>query len=188
MVEPMRRNREQRKTRAAGTVDTGIVVRGSGPVVTRGRVGGPVLRGGGAGLRYLGLIILLGVAYFVVGSFRHEIVAAYPGAFPILKAMGYEVTEPAGFGLRLTGAANRATDENGRWVVYVRGRVTNTLKDRRSVPRIVVAITSSNVPPMRYTIEPGLTSLAPGQSTDFSARYPTPFAARDIRLKLEFQR
>ncbi|MCW5773763.1 MAG: hypothetical protein KIT16_19130 [Rhodospirillaceae bacterium] len=185
----MQRRRGSARNDRRPIIDVGsVVARAGGPVVSRGSIGGPIRRRGGGGTRFIVVVVLLVAAYFVVGSFRHDIVRGLPAAFPVLKALGYDVAEPVGYGLRLTGVANRARDENGNWIVYVRGRVANSLQQRASVPRIVLTVTSSNARPMVYTIEPTLTSLAPGQSTDFTARYPTPFALRDVRLKLAFEK
>ena len=85
------RPKNERRPVIDSRVGTGVVLRGSGPVISRGNIGGPVRRGGSGGMRFVVVVVLLVIAYFVVGSFRHDIVRSFPAAFPILKALGYEV-------------------------------------------------------------------------------------------------
>jgi len=185
----MRERRARAKNDKRPVVDFGSVVqRGSGPVIARGPVrGGPIRRGGGAGaVKFLIFVALLGVAYYAAGAYREKIVEALPQAYPVLKAIGIEVAEPVGFGLRIESEATRARDENQQWVVYVRGKITNTRDQRTAVPRLQITVKARNSRDLMWTIEPELRSLAPGQQTEFRSRYNTTFALIDLRAQVKF--
>jgi hypothetical protein len=201
----MRHRRPQVKNERRPVVDSGSVVqRGSGPVISRGPLrrgtiggdsigggvrGGPIRRGGGAGvIRFMIFLALIGVAYYAVGAYREKIVEALPQAYPVLKAIGLDVQEPAGYGLTIESRADRVQDENRQWVVYVRGRITNKLDKRTSVPRLQITVTSRNAQPLVWTVQPEMTSLAPGQQTAFQSRYSTPFALIDMRAQVKVLR
>jgi hypothetical protein len=185
---PARPQRARRKpVQPPAAVAAGVVARSGGPSIGRAHDTGPVRRGGKSGIGFLVAVAVLGAAYLVIGSFRQDIVARFPAAYPALKAVGFEVSEPLGFGLALSGTVQRATDENGHWVVFIRGRVKNSLDRRADVPRILVRVRASNIAaPLAWTVEPALSSLAPGQTTDFTSRHTTPFALRDLHLSLGF--
>lgn len=200
----MRDRRPRAKPEKRPVIDTrSIIQRGSGPVVMRGPIrrgtigagtlggargtAGPVRRGGGAGfLRLLVLIVLLGGAYYALGIYREKIVAALPQAYPILKAIGIDAGEPIGYGLAIESRADRVRDENQQWVIYVRGKITNKLDKRVTVPRLQITVKSRNARDIVWTVPPELASLAPGQETTFQSRYSTPFALIDIRSQVRF--
>src|SRR5689334_9469046 len=117
-AERAMRKRQQGKHEKRPVVDTGgvisrstqdsIVMRGplrggprrGSPLGGRPARGGPVRRGGRSGAGLLVLAGLLFAAYWLAGTYRLEIVERLPASYPILKALGYDVEQPAGFGLR----------------------------------------------------------------------------------------
>lgn len=201
----MRHRRAPAKNERRPVVDSGSVIqRSSGPVISRGPLrrgtiggdsigggvrGGPVRRGGGAGvIRLMIFVALLGGAYYALGIYREKIVEVLPQAYPVLKAIGLDVQEPAGYGLTIESRADRVQDENRQWVVYVRGRITNKLDKRASVPRLQITVTSSNAQPLVWTVQPEMTSLAPGQQTAFQSRYSTSSALINMRAQVKVLR
>lgn len=147
---------------------------------------GPIRRGGSSGaIKFIVALALLAAAYIGVGAYREAIVTAVPDAYPVMRALGYDVAEPLQYGIVINTTVDRVRDENGQWVVYVRGQITNTLDRRKAVPRLQITVTASNAArPLVWTLAPELTSLAPGQQTRFQSRYSTPFAYRDMRAKV----
>jgi hypothetical protein len=186
------RERRRGKNERRPVIDTGkIVSRDGGSVIMRGPVrgGGPVIRGGGAGIvKVIVFLAVVGAGYWVLGTYRNEIIERVPAAYPILKAIGLEVEEPAGYGIEITSRADRVQDENRQWVVYVRGRLKNTTSRRVSVPRLQVTVTASNARDITWSVEPEMRSLAPGQEVNFQTRYSTGFALRDLRARVRFER
>jgi hypothetical protein len=185
----MRDKRARGKHEKRPVIDTGsVIARGaSGSVVVRGPAGGTVRRGGGSGARLLVFVAVLFGLYWIVGTFRHELVERVPGAYPLLKAIGYELEEPAGYGLRIQAEGTRTQDENRQWIVYVRGYITNTTDHRVSVPRLRITVEASNSRPLSWTVEPELSSLAPGQRIEIRSRYNTTFALRNLRTRVRFE-
>jgi hypothetical protein len=197
----MRDRRQRAKPEKRSVVDVGY--RGDGPVVSRGPIrrrpvaatpaargtwrSAPVRRGRGGGfVRLLIFLALLGGAYYALGIYREKIVEAVPQAYPILKAIGIEVSEPVGHGLFIESRADRVRDENQQWVIYVRGKITNKTDRRLAVPRLQITVKSRNARDIVWTVQPDLASLAAGQETTFQSRYNTPFALIDIRSQVKF--
>jgi hypothetical protein len=185
------RHQQRGKNERRPVIDTGRIVSREGGVFMRGpvRTGGSVRRGGGAGMvRLIVFLAVIGAGYWALGTYRNEIVERVPQAYPILKAIGLEVEEPAGYGIEIVSRADRVQDENRQWVVYVRGRLKNTTSRRVSVPRLRITVTSSNARELTWTVEPDMSSLAPGQEMGFQTRYSTGFALRDVRARVRFER
>jgi hypothetical protein len=187
------RERQRGKNEKRPVIDTGrIVSRGAGEsVVMRGpvRTGGSVRRGGGPGMiRLVVFLALIGAGYWALGTYRNQIMEHLPQAYPILKAIGLDVEEPPGYGIEIVSRADRVQDENRQWVVYVRGRLKNTTSRRVAVPRLQITVSASNSRDLVWTVEPELSSLAPGQEIGFQSRYSTGFALRDVRARVRFAR
>lgn len=173
-------------------IDTGSVVsRGNtGSVIMRGPVrGGPVRRGGRSGVRFLVFVGFLFALYLVAGSYRHEIVEQLPAAYPVMKALGYEVEEPAGFGLRAEVLrVDRYRDELQAAHLLINGMIVNTRGERVSVPRLRLHITSSRHPPMTVVADAPQPSLGPRERTRFEVRHKTGVTLFDVRVRVSFEK
>jgi hypothetical protein len=173
-------------------IDQGSVAgRGSsGSVIMRGPVrGGSIRRGGGGGARFLVFIAILFGLYWLIGSFRTEIVERIPAAFPILKAMGYEVEEPVGFGLRaevLRWDRDRDTDQAA--YLLINGVITNARGERVSIPRLRVVIASSRHPDMVVVADPPQASLGPRERTRFEIRHRTGVTLINPKFRVTFEK
>jgi hypothetical protein len=155
----------------------------------RGPTGGPVRRSSGSGARFLVLVGVLFGLYWVVGAFRTEIVERVPAAFPILKALGFEVAEPAGFGLRAEVLrTDRYRDENNAAYLLINGMVANTRAERVSVPRLRLVISSSRQPDIVVTAEPPQSSLGPRERARFEVRHRTGVTLFDVRVRVGFEK
>src|SRR5688572_17292820 len=122
----MANRRVRGKNEKRPVIDTGsVIARGSsGSVIMRGPAAGTIRRGGRSGIRFLVFIGFLFALYWIVGSYRNEIVDRIPAAFPILKAIGYEIEEPAGYGLRAEVlTTERQRDEHNTAYILINGRV-----------------------------------------------------------------
>ncbi len=186
------RHQQRGKNEKRPVIDTGsVVTRGnSGSVVMRGPVrGGPVSRRGRSGARFLVVIAILFGLYWLAGSFRHEIVERLPAAYPVLKAMGYEVEEPAGFGLRAEVLrVDRYRDELQAAYLLINGMVANTRGERVRVPRLRLVITSSRHPPITVTAEPPQATLGPGERARFEVRHKTGTTLFDVKVRASFEK
>jgi hypothetical protein len=192
------RQRQRQRPQRQAVQSTGVVSRGGGPVIARrddpiiargGDRAAPVRRGGGAGIvRLLVVVGLLGAAYWALGAYRHELIERVPQSFPILKALGFEVEEPLGYGIRITSRADRVPGENRQWFVHVSGTLRNGLDKRVSVPRLRITITSRNARPITWTVVPDAITLEPGERANFSTRYATPYALLELSHRVRFER
>jgi hypothetical protein len=172
-------------------IDTGSVIArgGSGSVVMRGPAGGTVRRGGRSGIRFLVFIGILFALYWIVGSYRTEIVERVPAAYPILKALGYEIEEPAGFGLRAEVLrTDRYRDENNNAFLLINGMVQNTGSNRVTVPRLRVVISSSRHPDIVVMADPPATALAARERTRFEVRHRTGVTLFDVKVRVGFEK
>jgi hypothetical protein len=188
----MARKRERGKNERRPVIDTGsVVARGaSGSVVMRGPARGKTIRrSGGSGARFLVFVAFLFGLYWVVGSFRNEIVARIPAAYPILKAVGYEIEQPAGFGLRAEVLrTDRYRDENNNAYLLINGMVANARGERIAVPRLRLVISSSRHPDIVVTAEPPASSLGPRERTRFEIRHRTGVTLFDVRVRVGFEK
>jgi hypothetical protein len=187
----MREKRRGKNERRPVIDSGGVVARGgSGSVIMRGPArGGSVRRGGGGGARFLVFIAFLFGLYWLVGSFRHEIVERIPAAYPILKAVGYEVEQPAGFGLRAEVLrTDRYRDETQAAYLLINGVVTNSTGERVSIPRLRLVISSSRHPDMVVTADPPQASLGPRERTRFEVRHKTGVTLFDVRVRVSFEK
>ena len=187
----MRNRKIHSKNERRPVIDSGSVVsREGGSVIMRGPLrGSSISRGGGKGVvKFLVFLAIVGAGYWALGTYRNQLVERVPAAYPILKAIGLDVEEPLGYGIEIASKADRVQDENRQWVVYVRGQIRNKLDRRIQVPRLQITVTASNSRPLVWTVEPEMTSLAPGQQINFSTRYSTPFALRDLAARVGFQK
>ena len=186
------REKHRGKNERRPVIDTGSVVsRGSsGSVIMRGPVrGGPIRRRGRSGARFLVFVAFLFGLYWLAGTFRHEIVERLPAAYPILKAMGYEVEEPAGFGLRAEVLrTDRYRDELQAAHLLINGVISNSRGERVSIPRLRLVITSSRHPPMTVIAEPPQQTLGPRQRTRFEVRHKTGVTLFDVRVRVGFEK
>lgn len=186
------RHQQRGKNEKRPVIDTvGVVSRGgSGSVIMRGPVrGGPVRRGGRSGIRFLVFIGFLFALYWLAGSFRNEIVERLPAAYPVLKAMGYDVAEPAGFGLRAEVLrVDRYRDELQSAHLLINGMVVNARSERVQVPRLRLVITSSRHPPMTVIADAPQPSLGPGERTRFEVRHKTGVTLFDVKVSVSFEK
>jgi hypothetical protein len=185
------KHRARGKNEKRPVIDTGSVIArgGSGSVVMRGPAGGTIRRGGRSGVRFLVFIGVLFALYLVVGSYRNEIVERFPAAFPILKAMGYEIEEPAGFGLRAEVLrTDRYRDENNNAFLLINGVVQNTGSNRVTVPRLRLVISSSRHPEIVVMADPPATALNPRERTRFEVRHRTPVTLFDVKVRVGFEK
>ncbi len=170
-----------------------------GPVVMRGplRRGpfpgqsrrSPVRRDGGSGARLLVIAGLLFVLYWLAGMYRVEIVERLPASYPILKALGYDVEQPVGFGLRAEVVrVDRFRDDTQAANLLINGVLTNTRSERVSIPRLRLVITSSRHAPMTVVAEPPQPSLGPGERTRFEVRYKTGATLFDVNVRVSFEK
>jgi len=185
----MRDKRGRGKNERRPVIDQGGVIArgGSGSVIMRGPVRGTIRRGGGSGVRFLVFIALLFGIYLVVGGFRDEIVQRLPAAYPILKAVGYEVEEPAGFGLRaevLRWDRDRDTDQAA--YLLINGVISNARGERISIPRLRIVITSSRHPDMVFTADPPQATLGPRDRTRFEIRHRTGVTLINPKVSVSF--
>ena len=173
-------------------IDSGSVVArvGSGSVIMRGPArGGSVRRGGRSGVRFLVFVAFLFGLYWLAGTFRHEIVERLPAAYPVLKAMGYEVEEPAGFGLSAEVLrTDRYRDELQSAHLLINGVIANSRGERVTIPRLRLVITSSRHPPMTVIAEPPQQTLGPRERTRFEVRHKTGVTLFDVRVRVSFEK
>lgn len=184
-----RRARGKHERRPA--VDSaGVVSRsGSGPVIVRGPMGGPVRRGGGSGVRFLLFVAVAGGLYVLLGSFRYELAERVPAAYPILTALGFEIAEPAGYGLHAEVLrTDRYRDETNQAYLLINGLVANTRDKRVSVPRLRLVISSSRRPDMVVLADPPATSLGPRERVRFEVRHRTGVTLFDVRVRVGFEK
>jgi len=187
----MRNERMHRRQEKRPVVDQGRVIArgGSGSVIMRGPVRGTVRRGSGGGVRFLVFVAILFGIYWVIGSFRHEIAERIPAAYPILRAVGYDVEQPAGFGLRAEVLqTDRQRDEMQAAYLLINGVIRNTSSARVEVPRLRLVISSSRHPDMVFTAEPPQRSLGPGERTRFEVRHKTGVTLFDVRVRVSFEK
>lgn len=186
------RDRRRGKNEKRPVIDTGSVVsRGNtGSVIMRGPVrGGPVNRRGRSGARFLVFVAFLFGLYWLAGSFRHEIVERVPAAYPMLKAIGYEVEEPAGFGLRAEVLrTDRYRDELQAAHLLINGMIVNTRGERVQIPRLRLVITSSRHAPITITADPPQQTLGPRERTRFEVRHRTGATLFDVRVRVSFEK
>jgi len=187
----MRDKRARGKHERRPVVDSGGVISrgGGGSVILRGPIGGPVRRRGGGGVRFLVLVALIGVAYWLVGSFRHELVERVPAAYPVLKAIGFEMEEPPGFGLRAEVLrTDRYRDETNQAYLLINGVIANTRGDSVAVPRLRLVISSSRAPDIVVSADPPSSSLGPRERTRFEVRHRTGVTLFDVRVRVGFEK
>lgn len=124
-------------------------------------------------LKWFGAAFLLIGAYVGIGQFRHDIVAAYPESYPVLRALGFgDVAEPVGYGLSLeTGTALiRIEGDGSRWVV-VSVRIVNTTDRALTVPRLALVVTPGEGRQAAWTHDFAGLSLPPGRTHTAQLRY-----------------
>ncbi len=187
----MRERGGRAKNERRPVVDIGSVIArgGSGSVVVRGPGGGTIRRTGGSGVRFLVFIAVLFGLYWIVGSFRDEIVERVPAAYPILKAVGYEVDQPAGFGLRAEVLrTDRYRDELQAAHLLINGVISNTRSERVSIPRLRVVISSSRHPDMVVVADPPQSTLGPRERTRFEVRHRTGATLFDVKVRVSFEK
>ena len=188
----MQRHQRRGKNERRPVIDQGSVVArgGSGSVIMRGPArAGSVRRGGRSGVRFLVFVAVLFGLYWLVGSFRAEIVERFPAAYPILKAVGYEVEEPAGFGLRAEVLrTDRYRDELQAAHLLINGVVSNSRNERVSIPRLRLVISSSRHPDIVVIAEPPQPSLGPRERTRFEVRHKTGATLFDVRVRVSFEK
>jgi hypothetical protein len=187
----MANRRPQAKNEKRPVIDTGHAIArgGTGSVIMRGPTGGAVRRGGGGGGRLLVFIAVLFGLYWLVGSFRNEIVERVPAAYPILKAVGYEVDEPAGFGLRAEVLrTDRDRDQNNAAYLLINGMISNSSGQRVSVPRLRLVISSSRHPEIVITADPPQATLGPRERTRFEVRHRTGVTLFDVKVRVGFEK
>jgi hypothetical protein len=185
-------NHRKGKHEKRPVIDSGTVVsRGSsGSVIMRGPVrGGPVRRRGRSGARFLVFVAFLFGLYWLAGSFRHEIVERLPAAYPVLKALGYEVEQPAGFGLRAEVLrVDRYRDELQAAHLLINGMIVNSRGERMQVPRLRLVITSSRHAPITITADPPQQTLGPRERTRFEVRHKTGATLFDVKVRVTFEK
>jgi hypothetical protein len=172
-------------------IDTGTVVArgGSGSVIMRGPVRGTVRRSSRGGVRFLVFVGFLFALYWLVGSFRMEIVERIPAAYPVLKALGYEVEQPAGFGLRAEVVRwDRDRDQDQAAYLLINGVITNTRGERVSIPRLRLVISSSRHPDMVFVADPPQPSLGPRDRTRFEVRHRTGVTLINPVVRVSFEK
>ena len=187
----MRDKRGRVKNERRPVIDQGSVIArgGSGSVIMRGPVRGTIRRGGGSGVRFLVFVAFLFGLYLVVGSFRNEIVQRLPAAYPILKAVGYEVEEPAGLGLRAQVLHfDRDRDNDQAAYLLINGVISNSRGERVSVPRLRIVITSSRHPEMAFTMDPPQATLGPRSQTRFEVRHLTGVTLINPKFSVTFEK
>ena len=186
------RQQPRGKNERRPVIDTGSVVsRGStGSVIMRGPArGGPVRRGGRSGLRFLVFVAFLFDLYWLAGTYRHEIVERLPAAYPVLKAIGYDVEEPAGFGLRAEVLrVDRYRDELQAAHLLINGMIVNARSERVQVPRLRLVITSSRQGPITVVADPPQQTLGPGERTRFEVRHKTGATLFDVKVRVSFEK
>jgi hypothetical protein len=187
----MRDKRMRGKNERRPVIDQGSVIArgGSGSVIMRGPVRGTIRRGSGSGVRFLVFVAVLFAIYMIVGSFRNEIVARLPAAYPILKAVGFEVDEPAGFGLRAEVLHwERDRDQDQAAYLLINGVITNSRSERVSVPRLRLVIASSRHPEMVVTVDPPRASLGPRDRARFEVRHRTGVTLINPKIRVSFEK
>jgi hypothetical protein len=187
----MRDKRARGKHERRPVVDSGAVVSrgGGGSVIMRGPMAGPVRRSGGGGTRFLVLVALLGVVYWLVGTFRHELAERVPAAYPVLKAIGFELEEPPGFGLRAEVLrTDRYRDETNQAYLLINGVIANTRAERVAVPRLRLVISSSRAPDIVVSADPPQSSLGARERVRFEVRHRTGVTLFDVRVRVGFEK
>ncbi|HEY7610774.1 MAG TPA: hypothetical protein VIF14_16215 [Alphaproteobacteria bacterium] len=187
----MRDKRSRGKHEKRPVIDTGSVIArgGTGSVVMRGPVGGAVRRGGGRGARLLVFVAVLFGLYWLAGTFRHELVERVPAAYPILKAIGYELEEPTGYGLRAEVLrTDRYRDETNAAYLLINGVVANSRSERISIPRLRLVISSSRHPEIVVTADPPQATLGPRERTRFEVRHRTGVTLFDVKVRVSFEK
>ena len=183
--------RQRGKHERRPVVDSGSVIArgGSGTVIMRGPVRGTIRRGGASGVRFLVFLGVLAGLYWLVGTFRHEVVERIPEAFPVLKAMGYEVEEPAGYGLRAEVLrTDRYRDETQQAYILINGMIANTRGERVSVPRLRLVISSSRAADVIVHADPPASTLGPRERTRFEVRHRTGVTLFDVKVRVTFEK
>ncbi len=149
----------------------------------------PVRRGGRSGARLLVIAAVLFMAYWLAGTYRLEILERLPASYPILKALGYDVEQPVGFGLRAEVVqVDRYRDDTQAANLLINGVLTNSRSERVSLPRLRLVITSSRHAPITVIAEPPQPSLGPGASTRFEVRYKTGVTLFDVKVRVSFEK
>lgn len=186
------RHQRRGKNEKRPVIDTGSVVsRGStGSVIMRGPVrDGAIRRRAGSGLRFLVFVAFVFGLYWVVGAFRHEIVERLPASYPVLKALGYEIEEPVGYGLRAEVLrVDRYRDELQAAHLLINGMIVNTRGERIQVPRLRLVITSSRHPPMTVLADAPQPTLGPRERTRFEVRHKTGVTLFDVKVRVSFEK
>lgn len=186
------RARRTNKHERRPVIDTGSVIArgGSGSVVMRGPArGSTIRRGAGGGMRFLVFVGFLFALYWVVGSYRMEIVERIPQAYPVLKALGYEIEEPLGFGLRAEVVRfDRDRDLDQAAYLLINGVITNTRGERASIPRLRVVISSSRRPDMVVVVDPPQPSIGPRERARFEIRHRTGVTLINPTFRVSFEK
>lgn len=151
--------------------------------------GGSVRRAGGAGFRAFFFVAMLGGLAFAAFQYREEIVRQFPGAYPVYRALGIDVTEPFAYGLaipadRLRYFRIRADD--GAPALLVRGVVENRTAERRALPRVRFVATAPGMAPVEWTHVFAESEIGPGRQIEFSATQKTPRPMVNVKIEWRF--
>src|ERR1044071_2894057 len=136
----MQNRRPLGKNERRPVIDSGNVVArgGSGSVIMRGSSGTAIRRGGRSGLRFIVFLAIVGGLYWAAGTYRHEIIARFPAAFPVLKAIGFDVSEPAGYGLRAEVLrTDRQSEGMNQAYLLINGMIENQRSTRTTIMPLI---------------------------------------------------
>jgi predicted secreted protein len=164
-----------------------------GPVVGRGSAGGRP--GSGAAGRFILRLVVLGAVvfggYWALNTFSGEILARAPFVYPYFRALGFEVQEPAGYGLRIVTLPRvvREIDARGQQtILLVRGSIVNDTKERRAVPRLRIVVSGSRGASVSWTYEPPPTTIEPGAQIGFQTRFQHGQVVLDPAARVTFEK
>lgn len=187
-VDPYRRDGERPTTRLAGDISEAIVIEDA-PKVSRRPALPPPPRGrallapppqasrGAAllpGLRFGGMVLAAIVGLSLLTA---PLVAAWTGMNPAVAAAG---------GLEFRGIRSETVSIGNARTLVVEGEIVNTAARALDLPRVRVALTSSDGNRVTtWLVQPATARLEPGQSVGFrSARASPPTAATQVTLSL----
>ncbi len=192
----MTRNRHKQKDqvgRSPGAHRAGRDTFGGGknrPTVVSRRYSGGT--GGGRGaLWFLGVVATGLAAYWAIGTYHSEIVRLAPFTYPYFRAIGMEVEEPSGYGLRLSPPprVSREMDPSGRQsVLMVQGAIVNTTGERRALPKLRITVTGSRGASATWTYEPPQSTIEPGGQFRYQTRFQHTQMVVDPAVSIVFEK
>ena len=135
----------------------------------------------GAGWAGLAAIVL--VIGFAATNYRQQIVASWPQTASLYARLGADVNAS---GFRFENVKYHQRAENGEPILAVSGTLLNVTTHDLPVPQICVSLSDGEMRELyHWTFAPGVTTLGPGQATNFTTRLTSPpAAARHLDLRI----